>query len=163
MSDAIYYSIIGMLGIGFTLAILKYWNRKLTKKYKMEENNLSFGIFVSAQIIGFGILFTSAVEPLLVLKTTLEISSKSTAFLEIAKYLGLFLSLILVFFVIVISVAVIGYKVFTGSQFGFLETVKGDNKSAALIVAALIISSSYIIAGILQKVLMDVLPHPSFF
>lgn len=163
MSDAIYYSIIGMLGIGFVLALLKYWNRKLHQKYSLEENNLSYGIYLASQLIGFSILYSMAVEPLLVLKTTLEISSKSASFTDLSQYLGLFLVIVLVFFTVIVSAATLGYKVFTGNRSGLFDAIKVNNKSASLIVASLIISSAMIISSILEKVLMNILPHPSLF
>jgi len=160
MSNVTFLLLTGVIGVGILILLIKYWYAKLYFKYSLESNNTAYAIYLAAQLISFGILFSAILEPLVVLNTMLSNASGDASLMETLQYSGLFISIVTMIYIVLVAISNFLYKYFSKSENGIFEEIRANKIAAAAITGIILISMVIIFYAVVGKIVTEFIPYP---
>ncbi|HEY6162131.1 MAG TPA: DUF350 domain-containing protein [Bacteroidia bacterium] len=166
-TELFYYGLLQLgLSILLSVFVLYFTFSRVTRFFKRKHNftfdNVAFAIFISGVIFSVGYLFEGINQPILMVIRFLKADPhfKGAVFFEAGKYVGLFLVIGLVFALSVSAIAVYFFTILTRLIDEF-EELKNGNVAVGIILAAVIITVSFICRDSLVSILEAFIPYPA--
>jgi len=151
------------IGVGvIVLYVTYYLTHKVfeKKKYKLTNDNIAFGIFLSALLFSVGLIVYASIKPSSALVNIMGgMENKTEMFFNFMKYLLLFISIgvLVSAFVILISLMLFN---FLTKKVKELEQISKGNISVALITAVIIIVISMFAKDSVSLIVESLMPYP---
>jgi|TARA_B110000211_G_scaffold234469_1_gene304238 uncharacterized membrane protein YjfL (UPF0719 family) len=166
-NEDLFYNSLLELGISILIGtIVLYSTYKITekyirKKYKIETNNASYGIFCGAILFSVGYLISGIKDPIL---NSIELVGSNSnfsgsIFFESIKYIGLFLAISLFVILIINIISIYLFTIMTKNIDEFKE-LKNNNISIAIIMSIIVISICIMVKPSLYSILESFVPYP---
>jgi uncharacterized membrane protein YjfL (UPF0719 family) len=150
-----------LLAVGLTFVCFKMFNAVLTKRYKMERNNLAYSVLVSCIIFAVGYITSGVIEPLFNLIRTLKQYGQQTSviFFESLRYGVIFVILGYSIAFVVVVLGLILFNFLT-KDIDELEEIRSGNLATALVAGTIIIVISLFVKNGVMFLLETLIPYP---
>jgi uncharacterized membrane protein YjfL (UPF0719 family) len=150
-----------LLSITAIYITLKIINKLILKKYSISKDNLAYAILAGGIIFSVAYLISGVTIPILnTIRFLKEASLDSNIYVEVFKYIGIFLSIGLVTACLINVLSIFLFTYLTKGINEFDE-IKENNKAVALITAVIIISISFIMKDSMIFLIETFIPYPS--
>lgn len=152
-----------ILAVLMAYATFKIFRYVLTRKYKIELDNIAFAILTSAILYAVGSIVSGVIKPMLNLIRTLDENAKTTLdyIWNSMQYSMLFIGLgFLVSFIVTIT----GLYLFTflTRTINEFEEISKDNRAVGLITGVIIIVIALFVKDSVDLLLESLIPYPDF-
>ena len=150
-----------LLSITAIYVTLKIINKLILKKYSISKDNLAYAILAGGIIFSVAYLISGVTTPILnTIRFLKESSLDSNIYVEVFKYIGIFLSIGLVTACLINVISIFLFTYLTKGINEFDE-IKENNKAVALITAVIVISISFIMKDSMIFLIETFIPYPS--
>lgn len=146
MENIISNSVLVLIGLVIFYLLIKFWNRRISKKIEIKPDNKSYSIFISSQLISVLLIVISVVDERVAsyleqFNYTGVNSNNSWAVLGIITFTILFTIIIANFITFIV------YRFTNISNNEFMDHILNDRWSQTLIFGVLLVSLSFLIAN----------------
>lgn len=167
MNTKIFYYSLLEIGISVFVGVLVLYatfmliNKLLIKRYNIEYNNISYGIFCSSILFSVSYLLTGIKTPILnsVKMLQNQVDYDGLILLDGLRYAGLFLVILLL---VILLVHFISFTLFSLMTRGIkeLNEIEKNNIAVSLIIGVVIIAISIMVKDSLYLLLESFVPYP---
>jgi|TARA_B110000114_G_scaffold65825_1_gene69899 uncharacterized membrane protein YjfL (UPF0719 family) len=163
LNIALFQNLVSILLSILTIYItLKITNKYIYKKHKISKDNIAYSILLSGIILSVVYLMSGISAPILNTFRFLKMSPDSfgNIYLEMIKYIGLFLSIALLTSISIILITFFLFKS-THKDLSIYEEIQNNNIAVSIITAIIFVSFSLLIKENMILLIETFIPYPS--